>query len=411
MRLIIPVFIICSIFLFLDFYSFQAVKTIFQNNYKKIAFGIYWSLTIITISLILAAFLFNAREWPGAWKAFLMTWIGGMLIGKSIIAGFLLVEDVTRVARWAISLIDDPNATQNGQGMNRSQFLSTAGIITAGIPFFTLLYGVVKNAYNYKVHNIKITLDNLPAAFDGMKIVQISDIHSGSFTDSEPLKKAVTTINDLKADVIFFTGDLVNSRADEMEPYIDIFKKLKAEHGVISIMGNHDYSTYMWDASNEQKRANDKKFEETHRRLGWQLLKNENQILEKNGARIAVIGVENWSAKHFGKRGDMKRALQGVEDLPVKLLLSHDPTHWEAEVSKDYPDVDITFSGHTHGAQFGIETKFLKWSPAKYWYKYWAGLYQTGKQYLYVNRGFGFIGYPGRIGILPEITLFELKKA
>jgi predicted MPP superfamily phosphohydrolase len=242
-----------------------------------------------------------------------------------------------------------------------------------------------------------------------LKIVHISDVHSGSFTDKKAVLKGVQKILDQKPDLIFFTGDLVNNTADEMETYIDVFNKLRAPMGVYSVLGNHDYGDYIsWD-NEESKAANLERLKQIHHELGWRLLMNEHVVIEKNGEKIALLGVENWSAKaRFPKYGNMKKAHAGAEEYPFKILLSHDPSHWDAEVLKKYSDIDLMLSGHTHGMQFGVELPGFKWSPVQYVYRQWAGLYEQGAQKLYINRGYGFIGYPGRVGILPEITVLEL---
>jgi hypothetical protein len=303
-----------------------------------------------------------------------------------------------------------PAAKPEG-AMTRSSFLAKAALATAAIPVFSLIYGVVVNAYNYQFRKVTIKFPNLPDAFDGFRFIQLSDIHSGSFTRSEPLVHAVEAINKMDADIILFTGDLVNNVAEEMVPYKEIFSKLRAKHGVLSTTGNHDYGDYShWD-SPEEKKANFKRFMDTHKEMGWDLLMNENRILERNGQKIAVIGIENWGhALHFPKYGKLDIAYKGTENIPFKILMSHDPSHWDAEVRPKYPDIDLALAGHTHGFQFGIENKYIKWSPSEWVYKQWAGLYQEGKQYIYVNRGFGFLGYPGRVGILPEITEITLRK-
>jgi len=281
--------------------------------------------------------------------------------------------------------------------------------------FGTLVYGF-NNKYRYELRRFKLNYANLPAAFKGLKIIHISDIHSGSFTDKAAVAKGVQKIMNEKPDLILFTGDLVNNLAEEMDDYIDIFDKLNAPLGVYSTLGNHDYGDYVnWD-SKEQKTANLEKLKQVHASLGWRLLMNEHVVLERGEDKIAVIGIENWSDKaRFPKYGDLKKAYAGAESHPFKILLSHDPSHWRAEVCESYKDINLMLSGHTHGMQFGLEIPGLKWSPVQYVYREWAGLYEqlhpeekTINQRLYVNRGFGFIGYPGRVGILPEITLLEL---
>jgi predicted MPP superfamily phosphohydrolase len=271
-----------------------------------------------------------------------------------------------------------------------------------------MLYGVARGGHKYQVWRRKVYLPNLPAAFEGFKIVQLSDIHSGSFYSREGVQKGIDLVNAQKADLVVFTGDLVNNVATEIEPWIDHFKQIQSPHGVYSILGNHDYGDYASWASPEAKAANLRDLIDNHARLGWQILLDEHRYLEKDGQRIALLGIQNWGAKaNFPKYGNLAKAHAGAE-APVKILLSHDPSHWHAQVRPEYPDIDLMLAGHTHGMQFGIDNQFLKWSPVQYVYKQWAGMYQDGSQQLYVNRGFGFIGYPGRFGIWPEITVLEL---
>jgi predicted MPP superfamily phosphohydrolase len=289
--------------------------------------------------------------------------------------------------------------------------MSKAALIAGTIPFGAMAYGVISGAHDYRVRRKTVVLPNLPKAFDGIRIGQLSDIHSGSFFNKVAVKGGVEMMLKERPDVIFFTGDLVNNQSSEVEEYIDVFNKLKAPLGVFSITGNHDYGDYhQWD-SVEAKRKNFLELIEAHRLLGFDLLLNEHRFLEMGADKLAILGIENWGGGRFSKYGKLDKAYAGTEDAPVKLLLSHDPSHWDAQVRPDYPDIDIAFAGHTHGFQFGVEIGNFKWSPSQYAYKQWAGLYQEGEQYLYVNRGFGFLGYPGRIGMPPELTILELKRA
>jgi predicted MPP superfamily phosphohydrolase len=335
-----------------------------------------------------------------------------MIVAKLIVFIFMFVGDIVRMIRAAISQVSlSPEVVAKEAGMTRSSFLAKVAISTAAIPFFSILYGVVVNAYNYQYRKLTIKFPNLPEEFDGFRLVQISDIHSGSFTRTEPLIHAVEAINKMDADIILFTGDLVNNEADEMIPYKEIFSRLRSKHGVLSTTGNHDYGDYSHWPTPEAKKENFKRFMNTHKEMGWDLLMNENRILERNGQKIAIIGIENWGqALHFPKYGRLDVAYKGTENIPFKILMSHDPSHWDAQVRPEYPAIDLALAGHTHGFQFGIENKYIKWSPSEWVYKQWAGLYQEGKQYIYVNRGFGFLGYPGRVGILPEVTEITLRK-
>jgi predicted MPP superfamily phosphohydrolase len=277
-----------------------------------------------------------------------------------------------------------------------------------GTLFSTLIYGF-SNKYKYQVHRVKLSYPNLPEAFKGLKIVQISDIHSGSFQNKHAVAHGVDMIVAENADLVLFTGDLVNDRAGEMDNYMDVFSRVKAPMGVFSVLGNHDYGDYVTWASPEAKKINLEQLKKVHAALGWRLLMNEHVVFERNNQQIAVLGIENWGAKgRFPKYGRMDLAHAGTEKILFKILMSHDPSHWDAEIRTKYPDIDLMLAGHTHGMQFGVELPHFKWSPVQWMYKEWAGLYEEGKQKLYVNRGYGFIGYPGRVGILPEITVIEL---
>jgi predicted MPP superfamily phosphohydrolase len=258
------------------------------------------------------------------------------------------------------------------------------------------------------VQHLTLLFKNLPKSFDGFKIIQLSDIHSGSFTNMAGVQKGVDLVNGLAADLVLFTGDLVNNKADEMQDYLDVFKKIQSTQGVYSILGNHDYGDYHQWKKPEEKVRNLQQLKSMQESMGWRLLLDENVQIEKNGETISLIGVENISSS-FNSYGNLSNAYRGAENSTFKILMSHDPSHWSKEVIKDFKDIDLTLSGHTHGFQFGIEMFGIKWSPAKYIYKQWAGLYQEGQQFIYVNRGFGFLGYPGRVGILPEITLITLQ--
>jgi predicted MPP superfamily phosphohydrolase len=271
-------------------------------------------------------------------------------------------------------------------------------------------YGIARGAHDYQIRRLGLPIKDLPPEFEGLKLLQVSDIHSGSFWSREGVLRGIEKIKQEQADLVFFTGDLVNDMASEMEEWKEVFQQITAPLGVYSILGNHDYGDYVAWPSAEAKAANLERLKQLQKEMGWNLLLNENQIIEKNGQKLAIIGVENWSAKgRFPKYGRLDEAVRGTENISAKLLLSHDPSHWKAEILEKFPDIQATFSGHTHGFQFGIETAKLRWSPVKYMYPEWAGLYSQGDQHLYVNRGFGYLGYPGRLGIRPEITVFTLQ--
>ncbi|MDP3567369.1 metallophosphoesterase [Sediminibacterium sp.] len=336
-----------------------------------------------------------------------------LLVCKLLGSSFLLIDDVIRLFRWIFSLFKHKGGevVDATQGISRLKFFSQLAVTFTIVPAVGFLYGMVRGAYKYRVHNVKVPSPNLPPEFDGFKIVQLSDIHSGSFMNENALIKAFDIVKELKADIILFTGDLVNNVSTEVDGYEHLFKQLSAPHGVFSVLGNHDYGDYVeWD-STEAKRANLELLKAKQKDFGWKLLMNEHVPIEKDGATIGLIGIENWGGNmRFPRYGKMKEAYEGAENYAYKILMSHDPSHWDMQVVLEYPEVDLTLSGHTHGMQFGIEIPGFKWSPIKYLYKNWAGLYKQGKQFLYVNRGLGFLGYPGRLGIWPEITVIELQK-
>lgn len=405
------IFIITMVLI--DLYVFQSLKLVTASLSPKLRLVIhaaYWSFTVAAIILFLVIPYIQFESLPSFVRVYVIAILFGFFIAKFIAMIFFLVDDARRLLQWGgvktYQLVKGESTPTDA--ISRSLFLSWLGIGVGGGLFGTLLYGF-GNKYRYRIEKATIQSDKIPAAFKGLKIVQISDIHSGSLDDVEAVKKGIQKINDLQPDVIFFTGDLVNNMAKEMEDKIAVFSSLKAPLGVFSILGNHDYGDYVSWPSADAKKENLDKLKSIHAAMGWRLLLNEHVSLEKDGASIGLIGIENWGARaNFAKYGDLKKAYQGADQYPFKILLSHDPSHWDAEVCKHYGDIDLMLSGHTHGMQFGVEIPGFRWSPVQYVYKQWGGLYKKGDQHLYVNRGFGFLGYPGRVGILPEITLIEL---
>ena len=402
----------------IDLYFYQAIKTLLfgSSSYKKnVVYFIYWGFTLFSFLLFLVPTFFNFYELPKFFRIYVFAFVIMIFISKIIGSVFIAVDDVIRLFRWGGSFFIKPavassEMTPNPHSISRLKFLNYIAVGMAALPFVSFIYGMVKGAFDYKVRNVKVNLPQLPSSFNGLKIVQISDIHSGSFVSTTHIEEAINIVMQQKADIIFFTGDLVNNEATETEPFIEILSRVKAPMGVFSTLGNHDYGDYKTWESPEAKVKNLQDLKDIHAQLGWKLMMNEHVALKKGDDEIALIGIENWGGNlNFPKYGDMKKAHAGTEKYPVKLLLSHDPSHWEMQVRKDYKDVDITFSGHTHGFQFGIEIPgWIKWSPSQFVYKQWAGLYTEGNQHIYVNRGLGFLGYPGRVGILPEITVMEL---
>ncbi len=397
--------------LVLDVYAFAAVRSWlapYRPGARKTGYILYWTLSLLAFGLILLNVFELTAAWPRGLRTYTNAGIFILYLSKVPVVLFLLGDDLRRAVTWIVNKVSPVTERDT----SRSRFLSKAALVAGGVPLVTLTYGMVRNAYRYRRFAVDVPIDNLPAGLEGLKIVQISDIHSGSWTRSTPLHHAVDMVNREHGDIVVFTGDLVNNRSEEMLPYIDIFKQIRGKHGVYSILGNHDYGDYVdWD-SDAAKAANMRQLYDIHARLGWDLLRDEHRKLDINGHRLALIGIENWSAiLRFPKYGHLDVAAAGTDDCDCRVLLSHDPTSWDALVRPQYANIDLTLSGHTHGFQFGIEIPGFKWSPSQYVYEQWAGLYRQGRQSLYVNRGLGFLGYPGRVGILPEVTVLTLRKA
>lgn len=408
-------FITLALLIVAEVYSFILIR----SAVRALPGGWRVSLTVLYILLSLmvwgSIFLFRQLNWasmPHMVRNIFVAFTIGFVVGKLLILVVMLGDDIRRLVIWLTQKFQSKpeDIVETGNGISRSVFLKRLALIIGGTTLGSFLYGIT-NRYDYRIKRIKIKMPTLPAAFRGMKIVQVSDIHSGSFDNHRAVERGIKMVMDEKPDIIFFTGDLVNNKAEEVIPYMDIFSQLHAPMGVYSTLGNHDYGDYVEWPSQAAKTANLQHLKNIHGEMGWRLLMNEHIVLEKGTDKIAILGVENWSAKgQFPKYGSLENAYRGLpeKNIPVKILLSHDPSHWDAQVTPTYKDINLTLSGHTHGMQFGIEIPGFKWSPVKYVYKNWAGLYQQDNQYLYVNRGFGFLGYPGRLGILPEITVIEL---
>lgn len=409
-------FIVIAILLAIDFYVYQAVALISKDwtSIMKpiVRFG-FWVPTIVVLLSIGYYVAGDPYSISHQVRTYLLTGIFAVYISKLFAVLVLFVDDIQRGVRWVASLFTKSETTSvaPGPAITRSEFLSKAALVAAAVPLGAMTYGIVSGAHDYRVRRKTVYLPNLPKAFDGIRIGQVSDIHTGSFFNKTAVRGGVEMMLKEKPDVLFFTGDLVNNEATEVRDYIDIFSKFRAPLGVYSVTGNHDYGDYKAWSTKEAKIQNLKDLVKAHRELGFNVLMNENRFLEVDGEKIAVIGVENWGGRGFSKYGRLDVAYKGTEEAPVKLLLSHDPSHWDLEVRPYYKDIDLAFAGHTHGFQFGVEVGNVKWSPSQYMYKQWAGLYQEGDQYLYVNRGFGFLGFPGRVGMPPELTIIELKRS
>jgi predicted MPP superfamily phosphohydrolase len=398
-----------------EIYFLQAVKTFSQDfapRTRNILLYLAYGFALLNFALAIAALFYPPPNWNNFFR-FLSAFGLILFVCKVLGSSFLLIDDIIRLFRWIISLFQEKpgEIIEGANKISRLKFMSQLAVTFTVIPAVGFIYGMVRGAYKYRVHNVKVPSPNLPDAFHGYRIVQISDIHTGSFMDTSALHKAFDIIMQQGADLIVFTGDLVNNKAEEANGFEDVYSKLKAPHGVYSVLGNHDYGDYVQWESPEEKRKNLESLKDVHKKAGWRLLMNEHVPIEKDGQKIALIGIENWGGNmHFPKYGRMDLAHRGTEEYPFKILMSHDPSHWEKQVQTEYKNIDLTLSGHTHGMQFGIEIPGFKWSPVKYFYKQWAGLYKQDNQFLYVNRGLGFLGYPGRLGIWPEITVLELQK-
>ena len=395
-------------FLIFQWYSYQAIKTFTSNRWILFAYFLFVIMVVgnlIFYTLILDRSTANEPKLMYAIGFFL-----SLFVFQILVTIFLMGEDIFRIPQGIyayFSKIPD----QNQFLPQRRKLISQIAVGLAAIPFTSLLYGMFRGKYNFKVLTYELEYDDLPEAFEGFKITQISDIHSGSFDNPKKVQYGVDLVNAQGSDVVFFTGDLVNNKAEEILPWIETFKKINAKHGVYSVLGNHDYGDYMRWGSPEAKKKNMQALEKAQKQMGWDLLLNQSRFIEKDGQRIAVIGVENWGSG-FKQVGDLNKALADVSEKDFKILMSHDPSHWEAEVLPHPFKIHLTLSGHTHGMQFGIEIPgWIKWSPVKWRYKQWAGVYQESDQRLNVNRGFGYLAYPGRVGIWPEVTVITLTKS
>jgi predicted MPP superfamily phosphohydrolase len=395
------------VFLFLiDWYSFQAFKTIFPHQ-AWIRIG-FWIFSAVVYVFVAYGFLTVSRSLisPNFGRMFSLLVLS--ILPKLIILVFLFGEDV---ARFFIGVFQSLSGSREGDFLpDRRTFISQTALVLSAIPFVGILHGVLIGKYRYRVVHHTLEFDDLPEEFDGFTITQISDIHSGSFDNKKKLEYGVDLINRQASDIILFTGDLVNNQAREMEPWIETFRKLSAPMGKYSILGNHDYGDYVSWPSQAAKAANLQRLFQIQEELGFRLLRNEHIQLQKDGASIDLIGVENWG-KGFAQYGDLVKATADLSDRSFKILMSHDPSHFDEEV-KTFPNfIHLTLSGHTHGMQFGIEIPgLIKWSPASLRYPKWAGLYEELGRYLHVNRGFGFLAFPGRVGIWPEITVLKLRR-
>jgi uncharacterized protein len=399
--------------LLIDLYFFQGFKAaiahIAPQMRKPLSMG-YWVFDLILMGIFIY-FTITGRLRPGG-STGISFYIGLMfltMLPKLIGSPLLVLEDAFRLIEsgysWVKSLISPENQTYFPA---RRKFIGQLAVGIASVSFAGILYGITRGKYDYRVVHQDVFFKDLPPAFQGFTITQISDVHSGSFDDKSAVARGIELVNAQKSDLLVFTGDLVNSRADEMEPYTQLFGTLNAAFGKFSILGNHDYGHYARWESEQAEAENFDRFLGVHRDMGFKLLRNEAVRIEKDGQFIDLLGVENWS-KNFGKFGDLNKTIAQTTPGSFKVLLSHDPSHWEAEAVPHTEKIHLTLAGHTHGMQFGVDIPGIKWSPVQYVYKQWSGLYTKMEQNIYVNRGFGFLGFPGRVGMWPEITVLTLK--
>ena len=394
--------ILLAVFFNIEIYVYQAIRNITTNNYIRIG---YWVFTLLAYGIILYWILtFNKASRDHQQIQLMVSAMMIFVLPKLLSVIFLLIGDFTRFVEFGFKYF----TAKENYFPERRKFISTTALAAAGIFSALAIDGIIFGKYRHTVRKVKLRFKNLPENFKGYKIVQISDVHSGSFFNPQKLQKAIDLINEQDADVVLFTGDMVNNYADEFKPFIPLFKSIKAKDGKFSILGNHDYGDYGAWNSREEKAQNIPTLKNYQAEAGFKMLRNENIALEKNGEKIYLLGVENWGIKPFPQYGDLDKALKGVPEDAIKVLMSHDPTHFDEVVKKHKTHVHLTLSGHTHGMQFGLDLKNIKWSPVKFKYKKWADLYESEGKYLYVNRGFGVIAYPGRVGINPEITVIEL---
>lgn len=417
MNRIFFILIFLSVVGIIDAYGYLGIKSyfkVFKYAYLLKYFYVITSIVsyvsiIVTFIIVLNRIEISRNEFINIYFGFLFA----VFIAKLVYVGLLLVYDGGRcfvgITQWFFTV----TTTKSGFVLPaRQAIFMNISIAIATLPLMSLLYGVTFGKYKYTVEEVTVISDDIPAAFDGFRIVQISDIHAGSFDNTEKLNLGIDKINSLNPDIVCFTGDLVNSDKDEIDPYLESFARIRSKHGKYAVLGNHDYiGLFRSYDENESKRYYKDLFYKFEQ-MGFELLNNTHQKLNINGEVINILGVENWGeGRWFPKEGDLSKAKIGIQEGTFNLLLSHDPTHWSQIVVKDDTKIHLTLSGHTHGFQFGIDLPFLRWSPAQYRYQHWLGMYEQDDKKLYVNRGFGFLGFPGRVGMWPEITLITLKRS
>lgn len=428
MSYLLPRFLTIFFFLLLiDYLAFRALKVVLQaatRSKKRLWYRLYWSVSLFSL-LSLGLYFMGIWRDMSPFRLWVQGFVSVVYFSKIAVVFFVLFEDIIFYARkfiqffrkkiTSLSKNDEKPVESLAPKITRSKFIHQTALLAGALPFATLSWGIISGAHDYQVRRRKVYIPHLPREFEGFSIAQISDIHSGSFYNKTAVRGGLEMLLAEKPNLIVFTGDLVNNHPDEVKDYVPLFGKLKADFGVYSIMGNHDYADYLFGIEASERQKLRRQLHQAHHAMHWNLLLDQNAFIELNKEKIAIIGVQNWGTGNFPKYGNLSKAYQGTQEASTKILLSHDPSHWDAQVRSEFTDIDLTLSGHTHGMQFGIELGNFKWSPVQYRYKQWADLYQEKTpqnkiQYLYVNRGFGYIGYLGRVGILPEITILTLTK-
>ena len=393
------------IFIAVEVYAFQAFKVLTKDKFYRWIWIVISVLVYIPFFIVFLTYSRAEGQTKGFQYAFSLLLV--FLLPKVILVVSMFGEDVYRVLVKGVRVIGNSEVKSMP---SRRKFIAQVAVGIAAIPFASFLYGVTKGKYNFKVLKYELEFDDLPEAFNDFTITQISDIHSGSFTDKSKVQYALDLVKEQESDLLLFTGDIVNNKAEEMDDFIDVFSELKAPYGQYSILGNHDYGDYAEWKTKTDKKANFEAIKNIHKKIGFDLLLNESRFIEKDNQRLSLVGVENWG-KGWKQAGDLEKASKQVNQEDFKILMSHDPSHWEYQVKDNDFNYQLTLSGHTHGLQMGIEIPgFIKWSPSSFIYKQWAGLYEEFGRYINVNRGFGFHGFAGRVGIWPEITVIKLKK-
>jgi len=394
--------IFIPLFFLLEFYVYQAFKQLTTNPLIRASYWVFTALVYLAIGFIIFRI---SKGTAGRQSAqWMMSLLVLFVLPKLLTFVFLLFGDIVRFAEYGVKKV-----AGNAEHLpSRRRFFSVAGLASAGLFSLLMLDGIVFGKYRHWVRHVRIRFAGLPPAFKGYRIVQVSDVHSGTFYKPEKLQHAIDMINRQNADLVLFTGDMVNNQSEEFIPFVELFKSIQARDGKFAVLGNHDYAGYLEWETPEAQRADVENLIRLEEEAGFEMLRNEHRVIERNGEKLYIIGVENWGLPPFPQLGDLNKASEGVPPEAIKILMSHDPSHFDAVVKKHPANVQLTLSGHTHGMQFGIDLKNVKWSPIQYKYPKWADLYESMGKYLYVNRGFGVLGYPGRVGIDPEITVFEL---